>query len=167
VIEQNVQVVRCGDQRIWVRLGTQVGCSACDNGQGCGAGVFAKLLQRKPAVIELARQDVDVKAGDMVTLAFPEQIYLKMVLAHYGWPLLAALSGAAIAYALAGWLQLEPLLADLITLAGGVGAGSMALRYLKRRNNTESWLNSLQMAVYYPSATPNMCSGVGSDPEQI
>jgi len=60
MIEQNVQVVRCAEERIWVRMGSQSGCTACDNGNGCGAGVFAKLLQRKPAIIELPRQQVDV-----------------------------------------------------------------------------------------------------------
>ena len=38
--------------------------------------MFAKLLQRKPLVIELDRKGLDVEAGQMVTLAFPEQVYL-------------------------------------------------------------------------------------------
>lgn len=160
MIEQNVQVVRCADERIWVRMGSQTGCSACDNGHGCGAGVFAKLLQRKPAIIELPRQNVDVKPGQMVTLAFPEQVYLKMVLAYYGWPLLVAIIGAAVAYALGGWLQLGPVMLDVITLLGGLLAGGFLLRTLKRHKNTNALMNSLQMVSYYPSANPDMCGGV-------
>lgn len=166
MIEQNVQVVRCRDRRIWVRLGSQSGCSACDNGKGCGAGVFAKLLQRKPAIIELARRDIDVKPGQMVTLAIPEQVYLKMVLAYYGWPLLAALIGALAGYGLGSWLQFGALLLDAGTLIGGILAGGMLMRVLKRQRSAGSVLNSLQMAVYYPSATPNMCSSVMKEPEQ-
>lgn len=166
MIEQNVQVVRCAEQRIWVRMGSQSGCSACDNGRGCGAGVFAKLLQRKPAIIELPRQDVDVEPGQMVTLAFPEQVYLKMVLAYYGWPLLAALTGAAIAYGLGGWLQMGPVMLDVVSLLGGILAGGLLMRALRKYKSADALLNSLQLAVYYPSATPDMCSGAMQNSEQ-
>jgi len=91
MIEQNVRVLRCQGERMWIRMGSQSGCTACDNGKGCGAGLFAKLLQRKPVEIELARSDLSIEAGQMLTLAFPEQVYIKLVLASYGWPLLAAL----------------------------------------------------------------------------
>jgi sigma-E factor negative regulatory protein RseC len=166
MIEQNVQVVRCTEQRIWVRMGSQSGCTACDKGNGCGAGVFAKLLQRKPAIIELPRQAVDVKPGQMVTLAFPEQVYLMMVLAYYGWPLLAALIGAAVAYALGGWLRLGTVMLDVVTLLGGLLAGSVSMRALKKHKGADTVMNSLQMAVYHPSATPEMCSGVMDKPNQ-
>jgi len=160
MIEQNVQVVRCAEERIWVRMGSQSGCTACDNGNGCGAGVFAKLLQRKPAIIELPRQQVDV-------LAFPEQVYLKMVLAYYGWPLVVALIGAAVAYGLGAWLQLGAVTLDVITLLGGLLAGGMFMRVLKKYKSADVLLSSLQMAVYYPSATPDMCGGAidGADQE--
>jgi len=159
MIEQNVQVVRCRDQRIWVRLGAQAGCSVCAAGNGCGAGIFSSLLQRKPAIIELARQDIDVSPGQMVTLAFPEQVYLKVVLAYYGWPLLAALIGALAGYALGNWLEFGALLLDASTLAGAILAGGMLLQVLNRTGNSGSALDSLHMAVYHPSPTPDMCAG--------
>lgn len=159
MIEQNVQVVRCSEQRIFVRMGSQSGCSACDNGHGCGAGIFARLLQRKPAIIELERRDIDVRPGQMVTLAFSEQVYLKVVLAYYGWPLVAALSGAFAGYNLGARLQFGALALDAITLAAGILAGAMAMHILKRQKSADAVLNALQMAVYYPSATPDMCSG--------
>lgn len=157
MIEQNVQVVRCGEERIWLRLGSQTGCTACDNGNGCGAGVFAKLLQRKPLVIELARNNLSVEPGQMVTLAFPEQVYIKLVIASYGWPLLAALAGAYAGYGLGTWLQFGPLLVDVATLSIGLLAGGFVLRLIKNRKNAETVLNSLHMTVYYPSTTPDLC----------
>lgn len=163
MIEQNVQVVRCDSERLWVRLGSQSGCSACDDGKGCGAGVFARLLQRKPEIIELARGDIEVKPGQMVTLAFPEQVYLKMVLAYYGWPLLAALIGAFAGYGIGAWFQFEGALLDAATLIGGILAGVGAMRVLKRQKSTRLVLDSLQMAVCYPSPTPNMCSGTKAE----
>ncbi len=165
MIEQNVQVVRCQEKRVWVRLGSQTGCTACDNGNGCGAGIFAKLLQRKPVVLELAQNDMSVEPGQMVTLAFSEQVYLKLVFASYGWPLLAALAGAYAGHGLATWLQLEPALIDAAALSGGLLAGWFVMRLIKNRRNTETVLNSLQTMVYYPSATPDMCSR--KEPEQF
>lgn len=162
MIEQNVQVVSCRGERIWVRLGSQTGCSACDNGNGCGAGLFAKLLQRKPAILELARNDMDVAPGQMVTLAFPEQVYIKLVFASYGWPLLAALAGAFAGFGLGTWLKFGPVLIDVGTLSGGLLAGIFVMRFIKSRRNTDAVLNSLHTTVYYPSTTPNMCTSTPS-----
>ncbi len=92
MIEQNVQVLRCDGESLCVRMGSQPGCTACDNGKGCGAGLFASLIRHKPVVLELARNGLDVEAGQMLTIAFPEQVYMKMVLVCYGWPLMAALA---------------------------------------------------------------------------
>ena len=158
MIEQNVQVVCCEGERIWLRLGSQTGCTACDNGNGCGAGVFAKLLQRKPVVIELPRNDISVEPGQMVTLAFPEQVYIKLVIASYGWPLLAALAGAYAGHGLGTWLQFGPVLIDAGTLFCGLLAGSFVMRLIKNWKNADTVLNSLHMTVYFPSATPNMCN---------
>ncbi len=160
MIEQNVQVVRCHGDRFWVRLGSLSGCTACDNGNGCGAGVFAKLLQRKPVIIELARNDLCIEPGQMVTLSFPEKIYMKLVLASYGWPLLAALAGALAGHELGLWLQFGPTLIDAVTLSGGLLACGLLVRLLKNQINASVVLNSLRTTVYYPSTTPNMCSRV-------
>ncbi|NOR19346.1 MAG: hypothetical protein GQ538_04590 [Xanthomonadales bacterium] len=158
MIEQNVQVVRCSDDRMWVRMGSRSGCSACDNGNGCGAGVFAKLLQGKPVIMELARGDVSIRPGQMVTLGFSEQVYLRLVFAYYGWPLLAALAGAFAGYQFGIWAGVSPGLVDLTTLVGGLLAGGLLLRSLKKGDNTGAFLKLLHTTVYSPSATPNMCS---------
>ena len=159
MIEQNVQVVACQDGRIWVRMGSQSGCTACDNGNGCGAGVFAKLLQRKPVVLEMEQNESSVKPGQMVTLAFPEQIYIKLVLASYGWPLLAALAGAFAGYNLGTWLNLGPAPVDATTLLAGLLCGGFVMRYIRRQGNAASVLKSLDTMVYYPAEKSGMCGG--------
>ena len=158
MIEQNVQVIRCQDDRLWVRLGSQSGCTACDNGNGCGAGVFARLLQRKPVVLELKRNDLSVKAGQMLTLAFPEQVYLKLVFASYGWPMLAALAGAFAGNGLGLWLQLGSAAVDVLTLFAALLAGGFVMRGIRTKTNTDTFLNALDTAIYFPSVTPNMCT---------
>jgi len=166
MIEQNVQVVRCLDERLWVRMGSRSGCTACDNGNGCGAGLFAKLLQGKPVVLELARNGMSVEPGQMLTLAFPEQVYLKLVFASYGWPLLAALAGAFAGHGLGQWLQFGPVLIDVATLIGGLLSAWLVARFIKKRNNADVILKSLSLTVYYPSVTPHMCTGTVEEPER-
>jgi len=158
MIEQNVQVVRCQDDRLWVRLGSQSGCTACDNGNGCGAGLFARLLQRKPVVLELKRNDLSVKAGQMLTLAFPEQVYLKLVFASYGWPLLAALAGAFAGNSFGLSLQLGSAAVDVLTLFAALLAGGFVMLRIRTKTNTDTFLNALDTAIYFPSVTPNMCT---------
>ena len=166
MIEQNVQVLRCRDERLWVRIGSQTGCTACDNGKGCGAGLFAKLLQRKPVVLELARNDMDIEKGQMLTLSIPENIYIKLVFASYGWPLLAALAGAIAGHSLGLWLQLGSVLNDAGTLLCGLLAGGIAVFFGKKQENAEIVLNSMNATVYYPSVTPNMCSRISAEEPQ-
>jgi len=166
VIEQNVQVVRCEGESIWVRMGSQTGCSACDNGNGCGAGVFAKLLRRKSVTIELERRGLDVGVGQMVTLAFPEQVYLKMVFVYYGWPLLAAFGGAFAGFGIGTGFQFGSLALDLATLASGLLAGTFALRMLRRRDAAGKLMNALHVATCHTSATPDLCGGVFNEHEE-
>lgn len=158
MIEQNVRVLRCQGERMWIRMGSQSGCTACDNGEGCGAGLFAKLLRRKPVEIELARNGLDVEAGQMLTLAFSEQVYLKLVFASYGWPLLAALSGAFLGHSVSDWLQFGPVLIDVCALVAALLAAGFVMRLIRNRTNSDSIFKSLQTTLYYPSVTPNMCN---------
>jgi len=167
MIEQNVQVIACQDDRISVRMGSQTGCTACDNGNGCGAGVFAKLLQRKPVVLELKRNEVSIEPGQMVTLSFPEQVYLRLVFASYGWPLLAALAGAFSGHGLAAWLQLGTGLIDAVTLLGGVLFAGLVMRYVKAQGDQGTILSALYKMDYYPAETPGMCNRVAKEPQEI
>ncbi len=164
MIEQNVQLVRCQGERIWVRMGSQSGCTACDNGHGCGAGLFAKLLRRKPVIIELTQKDLNAEPGQMVTLAFPEHVYIKLVLASYGWPLLAGLAGAFAGYGLAVWLKLASAAIDVVTLVCGLLAAVIVMRGIKSRTNPDAVIKSMRMTVCNSSATPNMCNGSQTDP---
>lgn len=165
MIEQNVQVLRRDNDHLQVRMGARSGCSACDDGKGCGAGVFAKLLQRKPVVLELTRNDLDVEVGQMLTLAFPERIYIKMVLASYGWPLITALAGAFAGYELGSWLQFTPAAIDVLTLSIGLLAAWLGLRVFRNRQFGENILNSMRVSICIPSNTPNMCTAAVKEAE--
>lgn len=163
MIEQNVQIIRCESKTVWVRVGSQTGCSACDNGQGCGAGVFAKLLQRKPVVLELPRSNDDLKVGQMATLSFPEQLYLKLVMSNYGWPLLAALTGGWAGFTLLNRFLSNGFLLDAATLCSGLLAAVLMIRWTRQRGVTDRVVDEMRMAVCKPSASPEMCSKTPQD----
>jgi sigma-E factor negative regulatory protein RseC len=159
MIEQNVQVLHYDDDHLWVRMGSQSGCSACDNGQGCGAGLFAKLVRNKPVILQLPRTGLNLEAGQILTLAFPERVFVKMVFVSYGLPLLAALAGAIAGHGLATWLNLGAGLTDATTLFGGILAAWLIMRLVRRSGNANILLNSLETSVYFSSTTPNICTG--------
>jgi len=158
MIRQNAQVVRCQDDRIWVRMGSQTGCVACHEGHGCGAGLFAKLLHTKPVIVELARNDMSIEPGQMLVLCLHEKMYIKLVLELYGWPLLAALAGAFAGHGLSNWLQFRPVWVDIGALFGGLLSAVFVVNFMKSRRNVNTILNSMSPAVYYPAETPNMCN---------
>ncbi|MEJ2385650.1 MAG: hypothetical protein P8Y54_14930 [Xanthomonadales bacterium] len=53
MIEQQGRVTGAAGSQVRVRLGGTSGCTTCDAGRGCGAGVFGRLLQRRPVELEL------------------------------------------------------------------------------------------------------------------
>lgn len=162
MIEQNVQVLRFQDDRLWVQMGSQSGCSACEDGKGCGAGVFSGLLRRKPVVLELPRNSLEIRVGQMVTLAIPEKVYIGLVLGSYGWPLLAALAGGIGGFMILTRIQVGPVLMDAGTLVSAVFSGYLAVRLYAGRNQAPGLTQKLQSLVYYSAANPNMCKRNGA-----
>ena len=108
-----------------------------------------------------------VEAGQMLTLAFPEQVYMKLVFASYGWPLLSALIGAVAGYKLAMWLELGPMMIDAVTLFGGVLLAWLSVRFFSRRKTANTILNSMNVTICLSSKTPNMCNGSVNKPGHL
>lgn len=164
MIEQNVRVVRFRDGEVWVRLGAQSGCRSCENGQGCGAGLFAKLFRGKPVILVLPEKALELRTGQMLVLGIPESLYLRLVWATYGLPLLAALAGAMAGLFLAGGYGLGTVQTDLIVLMAGLLAAWLTLRQTRRRMHSgkvRHWLQSLE---YYPASETTGCDPLSSRP---
>lgn len=130
MIEQQGRVVRVEDHHAWVRVGSRSGCSACDAGKGCGAGLFAKLVKRDTADVRVENH-INAHAGAAVILGIPESLYLGLVMRLYGLPLLAGLAGAMTGHQLmagagAGWQ-------DFATLAGALTAAGLVFRFAQGR----------------------------------
>ena len=162
MIEQNVRVVRCHDGQVWVRLGGQSGCRTCERGQGCGAGLFAKLFQGKPVILMLPGKALELKAGQMLVLGIPESLYLRLVWASYGLPLLAGLAGAAVGHFIADWNGLGVMQTDMIVLMAGLLAAWLMLRQNRRRMHSGKVRHWLQCLDYYRAGETIACDPLSS-----
>jgi len=140
VIEQQGKVLHLQGDSANVQIGATSGCPACDAGKGCGAGVFGRLLQRKPVIVEL-ENTIGAQAGQSVSVGIPDSVFLRLLLRLYLFPLVAGLAGAGLGH----YLGLSILglngsaqsgLQDIFTLAGAVLAGGMAL-WSGRHNHSQ------------------------------
>ena len=135
MIEQQGKVVAISDGRACVRLGGTSGCASCDAGKGCGAGIFGRLLKRKPFVLELDNR-IDAATGQPVMVGIPEALFLRLIARLYLFPLLAGIAGAAFGHILAVSNGMGPAGSDLVTLISGL-AGGMAVILWNRNDSGE------------------------------
>ena len=126
MIEQQGKVVAVTGNLAEVRLGGSTGCVRCDAGEGCGAGVFGRLLKRKPAVVSL-ENTVSARPGQAVMVGIPETLFLRMTARFYLVPLLAGVVGAAVGHYLSGLGGVAPAGSDAITLLCGLASGAAVL----------------------------------------
>ena len=139
MIEQQANVISADSSTAWLRLGGQSGCPACDAGEGCGAGVFGKLLNRRELNLRV-KNTIGAVAGQAVLVGLTEAAFLRFVFHLYGIPLLAGLAGALISHQIMKLSGAGPVLRDLATLAAALIGGGLSLRYIKssaRRALTE------------------------------
>ncbi len=128
MLEQQGLVVAVSGETASVRLGGQSACAACNAGKGCGAGIFGRLLKRKPVVLEL-QNGPGAQVGQSVMVGLPETHFLRLVFNFYLFPLLSGLAGAAIGHYVSVRLQVESAAADGLALFGAVSAGAFALMW--------------------------------------
>jgi sigma-E factor negative regulatory protein RseC len=97
--------------RAVVVIETAAACPRCASGKGCGAALLSGTTRR---VDVLVPEKMSVDQGDIVAISMTSESLLQASLLVYGLPLLAALSGAAIAYG----LSLSDAAASLSAVAG-------------------------------------------------
>ena len=136
MIEQQARVIRTQGDLAWVSVGRQSGCAACDAGKGCGAGIFGRLLRRKPVELELPNS-IQAVPGQPVTLGMPEALFMKIVFRLYGWPLLGGLAGALICHQIAKTYFVGDGIIDLMALIGMVTGAAISIVYLRRRGSPD------------------------------
>lgn len=137
MIEQQGLIVAVSGESASVRLGGKSACAACRAGRGCGAGVFGRLLKRKPVVLEL-QNGVGARVGQSVMVGLSETLFLQLVFNFYLFPLLAGLAGAAIGHYVSVKLRSDPAAADGMALLGAILAGAIVLIWNRQGNGKQA-----------------------------
>lgn len=144
MIEQQGSVIAVESGLASIRIGGVSGCPACDAGNGCGAGVFGRLLRRKPLVLRLTNS-LDARTGQAVMVGIPERDFLRLLLKLYLIPLLAGLAGAALGHHLVALGFTHPVLRDVGALGGAVWFGGLALWVT--RSETSGFVGDLRVTL--------------------
>ncbi len=118
MIEEQATVLRAQDGRVEIQMLRQNACNHCELSQGCGTGAVGRLLglRSKPLVIS---SDLELKAGDRVTLGLPDSSFLKASLLIYGLPLFALVLASGVGH----WLFDGTETAVLISAITGFCSG--------------------------------------------
>jgi len=135
VIEQQGKVVAVNRGQVSILLGGQAGCSACDAGKGCGAGVFGQMLRRKPLKMNFVN-GIKAECGQAVVVGLPESLFLRLAVRFYLLPLLAGLVGGLAGHFLAGSFEAGVVATDSLTLVGAAIFAALML-WANRTGQTE------------------------------
>lgn len=109
-----------------VEVDKEAVCERCASGKGCGAGLFAGRSRSRQLVAAIA-SDLDIARGDIVRISMRPAKLLLAALIVYGYPLVAALIAAGIAFSFA-LSDLGALLLVAIGAASGYWLARIALR---------------------------------------
>lgn len=112
LITERARVLRVAHDVVWVRCESQAGCARCAAGQGCGGGLFARLLRGRLQELPVALPpefSARIAVGDTVLIGLSVAAVQNASLLLYGVPLAGLLVGAVVgqvggndAFALAG-----------------------------------------------------------------
>lgn len=156
MIEQPALVIRVDGPDAWARVGAVSGCALCDAGKGCGAGVFGRLLRRRPVELRLPNA-IGARAGDPVRVGIPEAVFVRLALLLYGLPIAAALAGAAIGHYLGTMASASAGLLDLFAFAGGA-TGLVLTGFALRARRPNVNAGSVRLLERAPPGTVPACA---------
>lgn len=158
MIEQQARVLSVDGPSALVLVGRQSGCAVCDAGKGCGAGLFGRLVRRKPLEIRLDNA-AGARVGQSVQLGLQESLYMRLVIQLYGLPLVAGLGGGFIGRYLGMRAAAAPVVLDALVLVGALGGALVALIFLHRASKRD--INSKDIAMLKIVASEGACEGTG------
>ena len=126
MISQQGRVVAISDDEVVVHVGGVSGCPTCDAGNGCGAGIFGRLLRDRKTDIRL-ENSIGAKPGQLVSIGIPENRFLKLVFSLYVLPLIAGLLGVIAGFVISNQFGFNDWVSDLSGLICGVIAAAILL----------------------------------------
>jgi sigma-E factor negative regulatory protein RseC len=125
LITETGRVLEVDGEWAWIACRRQIECARCAEGRGCGGGVLGKLLGDRLHRVRATTGNLQIAAGDLVTIGLAEHAILQAAAVVYLAPLLAALAGGAIAVAVTDG-------GDLAAIAGAIGGLLGGLAWARR-----------------------------------
>ncbi|MCH9692913.1 MAG: SoxR reducing system RseC family protein [Gammaproteobacteria bacterium] len=104
----------------------QSACARCAEGRGCGAGLLGGQ-DRESTIQASVGANVRVRNGDAVSIALQPRNILRASFVVYGYPMLGAVAGAALAWQ-ANLGDLAAALAALSGIAVGLAVARVRLK---------------------------------------
>ncbi len=140
MIEQQGTVVQLAKSMVRVRVGSTSGCTACESGQGCGGGIFARLVPKKPVTLTVSIDSASpvIKVGQKVLLGLPESFFLRWVTLLFGLPLISGLlaAGAAQFIGSSKLFALSSIQVDTLVLLSFIVVAGIVFRLISRGNRS-------------------------------
>lgn len=127
MIEEQATVISVDGDFVWVesiRLST---CNSCSAQKGCGQQAIAKGIGQQRQQFKVLLNNHSLCAGDEITIAMPDEAFLKLSLLVYFVPLAGLIVGALVGFGLMG----EAL--SILLGAAGLAGGLYLLRRLSLR----------------------------------
>ncbi len=138
MIEQQGQVVRLQEENAFVRVGATSGCLSCESGKGCGGGIFARLVPKKPVTLEvpITTQSPQPKVGQQVLLGISDVFFLRWTALLFGAPLVVGLLAAGLAQWLAdsSVIELSLRMKDALVLSAAMTSAVVTLFIIRMRS---------------------------------
>lgn len=148
LITERARVLRVADGVAWVQCESQAGCARCAAGEGCGGGLFAKLLrgrlQELPVVLPEDRER-EPRAGEWLLIGLSTSAVQSASMLMYGLPLAGLLLGA-----IAASLLLNHDLFALLGAAGGMATGLLLARVYAARIAGAGDLQPVMLRILHP-----------------
>jgi sigma-E factor negative regulatory protein RseC len=160
MIEQQGRVVAVGPARATLLLGGSTGCPSCEAGKGCGAGIFGRLVGRKPLAMELNLEPdhhLPLVPGQAVRVGIPESVFLRLLVRFYLMPLLTGMAGGILGHVLAQRLGWGTAGQDLLTLLGALIFGAATLLTSRNHRTLQSKERLVQILGYADSRPDQHC----------
>lgn len=121
MIEQHGRVERLDGESAWV-ICRPAACRVCDEGRGCGAGIFARLFA-SGAVRFCVSNRLGARPGERVIMGLDERGLLAAAFRLYGLPVAGLLLGSLLGVLVSGNGPGQ----DLAALTGGLAGLGAAL----------------------------------------
>jgi sigma-E factor negative regulatory protein RseC len=134
------------DNTVIVEIESAVVCARCAAGKGCGAGLLGSQAAERRVEVSLA-EPLDFGVGDEVSISLQSNNVLRAAVIVYAYPLLAAITAAALAYGLG--------LGDLASACFALGGLLAGILFAKWRLRSARCLRQFTPVVAGHYAEPN------------